>query len=62
METHNKTSMCLGVIIMIISQSIWAGDLERRQAKRIHDRLTGVTMLPTSIPMAPAHLKARLPR
>jgi hypothetical protein len=30
------------VLLLLISQSLFAGDLERRQAKRIHDRLTGV--------------------
>jgi hypothetical protein len=30
------------VLLLLISQSLFAGDIERRQAKRIHDRLTGV--------------------
>jgi len=30
------------LLLLLISQSLLAGDLERRQAKRIHDRLTGV--------------------
>ena len=32
---------------MVISQSVWAGDLERRQAHRINNRLTG-TVAPNS--------------
>ncbi len=30
------------ILLLLISQSLFAGDQERRQAKRIHDRLTGV--------------------
>ncbi len=30
------------VLLLLISQSLFAADLQRRQAKRIHDRLTGV--------------------
>lgn len=33
---------CAVILLLSISQSLSAGDLERRQAKRIHDRLTGV--------------------
>jgi hypothetical protein len=34
-------SLC--AVTVVISQAAWAGDRERNQAKRIHDRLTGVT-------------------
>jgi predicted component of type VI protein secretion system len=38
-----KTVMLsLGAVALVISQSAVAGDEERNQAKRIHDRLTGV--------------------
>jgi hypothetical protein len=39
-----KRSFATGTVILLllISQSLFAGDLERRQAKRIHDRLAGV--------------------
>lgn len=33
----------LAGIALLCSQAAWAGDLQRNQAKRIHDRLTGVT-------------------
>jgi hypothetical protein len=39
-----KSSLATSAVILLLltSQSLFAGDLERRQAKRIHDRLTGV--------------------
>lgn len=38
----NRTSLASAIFIcLLFSQSLLAGDLERRQAKRIHDRLTG---------------------
>ena len=33
-------SLC--TVALVISQATWAGENERNQAKRIHDRLTGV--------------------
>ncbi len=41
MLIRSLTSSAL-LLTLLISQSLIAGDLERRQAKRIHDRLTGV--------------------
>lgn len=38
---RNKFLLC-ATLTLLVSQSIQAGDLERRQAKRIHDRLVGV--------------------
>ena len=38
-----KASLVLITAGVFICQTVAAGDLERRQAKRIHDRLTGVT-------------------
>ncbi len=38
---RNKFLLC-ATLTLLLSQAIHAGDLERRQAKRIHDRLTGV--------------------
>jgi len=43
MAKKNTISLVLVTITMLLSQSLWAGDMERRQAKRIHDRLTGST-------------------
>jgi hypothetical protein len=37
-----KLSFVLATITVLLSQSLWAGPVERNQAKRIHDRLTGV--------------------
>ncbi len=36
-----RVTLPLITVVMLVSQSIWAGDVERRQAKRIVDRLTG---------------------
>jgi hypothetical protein len=39
-----KTIMpLLASVLLVISQPAWAGTVERNQAKRIHDRLTGVS-------------------
>jgi hypothetical protein len=40
-------SLC--AVAVVISQVAWAGDKERNQAKRIHDRLTGVNATNTAI-------------
>jgi len=40
----------VNLILIIFSQTLIAGDLERRQAKRIHDRLTGIP--PTNAKLA----------
>ena len=42
MVMNNKISLALILAALTGSQSLFAGDQERRQAKRIHDRLTGV--------------------
>ena len=38
---HNRLLLC-SMLVILVSQTIHAADLERRQAKRIHDRLVGV--------------------
>ncbi len=43
MDLKPKISLTLVIGSLLFSQSLLAGDAERRQAKRIHDRLTGVT-------------------
>ena len=35
--------LALAGIVLINGSPTWAGDVERNQAKRIHDRLTGVS-------------------
>ncbi len=42
MHTPSKTLLIGFVLTLFFAQIAFAGDLERRQAKRIHDRLTGV--------------------
>ena len=42
MGMKNKISLVLVTITVLLSQSLWADAEDRRQAKRIHDRLTGV--------------------
>ena len=42
MGMKNKISLVLVTITVLLSQSLWADAQDRRQAKRIHDRLTGV--------------------
>jgi hypothetical protein len=39
----NKISLPLLIVVALTSQAVWAGPTERAMAKRIHDRLTGVT-------------------
>jgi hypothetical protein len=41
-DMKNKISLVLVTITVLLSQSLWADAEDRRQAKRIHDRLTGV--------------------
>jgi len=43
MEMLKSITLLLCAISMLTSPTTWAGDKERNQAKRIHDRLTGVT-------------------
>jgi len=43
MEKINKISLPLLIIVALTSQPLWADAQDRAQAKRIHDRLTGVT-------------------
>ena len=49
MGMKNKILLVLVTITVLLSQSLWATDTERRQAKRIHDRLTGVPATNTAI-------------
>jgi hypothetical protein len=42
MGKKNTISLVLVTITVLLSQSLWADAEDRRQAKRIHDRLTGV--------------------
>jgi len=42
MEMKNKIALFLVTVTVLLSQSLWADAEDRRQAKRIHDRLTGV--------------------
>jgi hypothetical protein len=42
MGMKNKISLVLATITVLLSQPLWADAEDRRQAKRIHDRLTGV--------------------
>ena len=42
MAKKNTISLVLVTITVLLSQSLWADAEDRRQAKRIHDRLTGV--------------------
>jgi hypothetical protein len=42
MDIKSKISLVLVTITVLLSQSLWADAEDRRQAKRIHDRLTGV--------------------
>ncbi len=44
MEMKNKISLPLLIVAALASQITWAGPAERAMAKRIHDRLTGVTV------------------
>ena len=39
----NKISLPLLIVVALTSQAVWADAQDRAQAKRIHDRLTGVT-------------------
>ena len=43
MEKINKISLPLLIMVALTSQPLWADAQDRAQAKRIHDRLTGVT-------------------
>jgi len=45
----NKISLPLLIMAVLTSQVTWAGPTERAMAKRIHDRLTGVTATNTAI-------------
>jgi hypothetical protein len=42
MAKKNTISLVLVTTAALLSQSLWADEEDRRQAKRIHDRLTGV--------------------
>jgi len=49
MEKLKTITLLLCAITLLISPATWAGDKERNQAKRIHDRLTGVNATNTAI-------------
>jgi hypothetical protein len=49
MGTMKTILLSLCTVALVISQATWAGDKERNQAKRIHDRLTGVNATNTAI-------------
>jgi hypothetical protein len=42
MAKKNTITLVLVTTAALLSQSLWADEEDRRQAKRIHDRLTGV--------------------
>jgi hypothetical protein len=44
MGTINKITLPLVTLVMFFSHSVLAGPTERNQAKRIHDRLTGISV------------------
>ena len=49
MGTKTTIILVIAGITLLQGQLSWAGDLERNQAKRIHDRLTGVSATNTAI-------------
>jgi hypothetical protein len=49
MRIINLQSTIVFLLVSLVTQAALAGDLERRQAKRIHDRLTGVPATTTAI-------------
>ena len=61
MEKINKITLPLVTIVMLASQSVLAGDAERNQAKRIHDRLTGVSATNAAIDDMERTLDCTLP-
>jgi hypothetical protein len=61
MEKINKISLPLLIIVALTSQAVWAGPTERAMAKRIHDRLTGVTATNAAIDDMERTLDCTLP-
>ena len=61
MGTMKTILLSLCTVALVISQATWAGDKERNQAKRIHDRLTGVNATNTAISAMEATLDCSLP-
>ena len=49
MGTKKTIILALASTLLIQGQVTWAGDLERNQARRIHDRLTGVSPTNTAV-------------
>ena len=60
MGKKNTLSLVLVTITVLLSQSLWAGPTERNQAKRIHDRLTGVAATNATIDAMEATLDCLL--
>ncbi len=61
MEMMNRISLNLVLLATLIGQAVWAGPAERNQAKRIHDRLTGVSATNAVIDAMEALLVANCP-
>jgi hypothetical protein len=57
----NRITLPLVTIVMLVSQSVLAGPAERNQAKRIHDRLTGVNATNAAIDDMERTLDCTLP-
>ena len=57
----NKLSLPLLIMVALTSQAVWAGATERAMAKRIHDRLTGVTATNAAIDDMERTLDCTLP-
>jgi hypothetical protein len=57
----NKTTLPLLIMVALTSQAVWAGPTERAMAKRIHDRLTGVTATNAAIDDMERTLDCTLP-
>ncbi len=63
MGKKNTISLVLVMTTVLLSQSVWAEPTERNQAKRIHDRLTGVPATNATIDAMEALLmRPELPR
>ncbi len=61
MGMKTKILVLPALLAMMATQSIWAGDAERAMAKRIHDRLTGISATNAVIDAMEATLDCSLP-
>ena len=61
MGTKTRILLLPALLAMLTTQSIWAGPAERAMAKRIHDRLTGVSATNAVIDAMEATLDCTLP-